>query len=109
MTAATAAAAVAAAAVDRQKLLPLLQRLSSAVEEVLLTGLAAASESTRQAFNVVVEESARLRLLRLASTLRAANEELGRFTRNETDFSRSNASSCSRACWFVNVFCIRSG
>jgi hypothetical protein len=37
-----------------------------------------------------------MRLLRLGSTLRVANEELGRFTRNEAEFSRK------RLCFFLN-------
>jgi hypothetical protein len=81
---------------DRPKLLPLLDELAGAVEELLLTGLTTASEATRQALNISFQEASRLRLLRLGSTLRIANEELGRFTRNEPTFSRR------RLCFFLN-------
>ena len=73
---------------DRKKLLPLLGELAGTVEDLVLSGLTTASEATRQALHVAFQEASRLRLLRLGSTLRVANEELGRFTRNEPDFSR---------------------
>lgn len=81
---------------ERRMLLPLLKELGHAVEELLLAGLTTASEATRQIFHVAFQEASRMRLLRLGSTLRGANEELGRFTRNEPDFSRK------RLCFFLN-------
>jgi hypothetical protein len=73
---------------ERPKLLPVLEALARAVEDLLLSGLTTASEATQQALNVSFQEASRLRLLRLGSTLRAASEELGRYVRNEPDFSR---------------------
>jgi hypothetical protein len=84
------------AEVDRRKLPGLLEELARAVEELLLSGLTTASESTRQALHVSFQEASRMRLLRLGSTLRVAGEELGRFTRKEADFSRR------RLCFFLN-------
>jgi len=81
---------------DRKKLPGLLAELARAVEELLLGGLTTASETTRQTLQVAFQEASRLRLLRLGSTLRVANEELGRFTRNQADFSRR------RLCFFLN-------
>jgi hypothetical protein len=81
---------------DRKKLPGLLAELARAVEELLLSGLTTASETTRQTLQVAFQEASRLRLLRLGSTLRVANEELGRFTRNQADFSRR------RLCFFLN-------
>src|SRR5271166_4919679 len=81
---------------DRRKLPALLEELGGAVEELLLSGLTTASETTRQALHVSFQEASRMRLLRLGSTLRAASEELGRFTRNEAEFSRK------RLCFFLN-------
>ena len=63
-------------AADRQLLIRQLGELSRAVEELVLTGLTTASESTRQTLDVTIREASRLRLLRLAATLRAANEEI---------------------------------
>jgi hypothetical protein len=81
---------------DRGKLGALLAELCRSVEELLLSGLTTASEATRRTLDVSFQESARMRLLRLGSTLRAANDELGRFTRNEEGFSRK------RLCFFLN-------
>jgi hypothetical protein len=75
------------ATADRGKLAALLAELAGAVEELLLSGLTTASESTRRVLDASFQEASRLRLLRLGSTLRAAGEELTRFTRNDTTFS----------------------
>jgi hypothetical protein len=87
---------------DRRKLLPLLDQLAGAVEELLLTGLTTASEATRRALGVSFQEASRLGLLRLGSTLRAANEELGRFTRNEPEFSRRRLSFFLNRAWLLS-------
>ena len=83
-------------AADRQLLIRQLGELSRAVEELVLTGLTTASESTRQTLDVTIREASRLRLLRLAATLRAANEEIGRFVNQQADFS------CKRLAFFLN-------
>ncbi|HEX5270938.1 MAG TPA: hypothetical protein VFW33_10640 [Gemmataceae bacterium] len=88
-------------AADRRKLLPLLDELAGAVEELLLSGLTTASEATRQALGVSFQEASRLGLLRLGSTLRAANEELGRFTRNEPEFSRRRLGFFLNRAWLL--------
>src|SRR5262249_61433927 len=87
---------------DRKKLLPLLDELGGAVEDLLLSGLTTASEATRQMLNVAFQEASRLRLLRLGSTLRVANEELGRFTRNEPDFSRKRLAFFLHRTWLLS-------
>jgi hypothetical protein len=89
-------------AADRRKLLPLLDELAGAVEELLLSGLTTASEATRQALGVSFQEASRLGLLRLGSALRAANEELGRFTRNETEFSRRRLGFFLNRAWLLS-------
>src|SRR3954447_20466131 len=83
-------------AADRPKLARVLDVLTDAVEELLLSGLTTASESTRQILNVAMQEAARFRLLRLGSSLRGAAEELGRYTRQDPAFSRR------RLAFFVN-------
>jgi hypothetical protein len=84
-----------------QKLLPLLEQLAGAVEELLLTGLTTASEATRQTLGLAMQEASRMQLLRLASTLRIANEELGRFTRNAADFSRKRLMFFLNRAWLL--------
>jgi hypothetical protein len=83
-------------AADRPKLARALDVLTAAVEELLLSGLTTASESTRQTLTVAMQEAARFRLLRLGSSLRGAAEELGRYTRQDPAFSRR------RLAFFVN-------
>jgi hypothetical protein len=87
---------------DRQKLLPLLDQLARAVEDLLLTGLTTASEATRQTLHVAFQEASRMRLLRLGGTLRVANEELGRFTRNETQFSAKRLLFFLNRAWLLS-------
>jgi hypothetical protein len=90
------------AAADQRKLAPLLEELARAVEELLLGGLTTASEATRQTLGVAFQEASRLRLLRLGSTLRVANEELGRFTRNEPEFSPRRLSFFLNRAWLLS-------
>jgi hypothetical protein len=87
---------------DRKKLPSLLDELASAVEELLLSGLTTASEATRQTLTVAFQEASRMRLLRLGSTLRVASEELGRFTRNEADFSRKRLTFFLNRAWLLS-------
>src|ERR1043165_5351701 len=86
---------------DRKKLETMLDQLGRAVEDLLLTGLTTASETTRQTLNVAFQEASRLKLLRLGGTLRVANEELGRFTRNDADFSRNRFAFFLNRAWML--------
>jgi hypothetical protein len=69
------------------KMLPILEELENATEELLATGLTTASQATRTKLDVSFKEASRLKLLRLAASLRYANEELGRFLQEATNFS----------------------
>jgi hypothetical protein len=89
------------AAADRTLLRRQLTDLSRAVEEMLLTGLTAASESTRQTLDVTFREASRLRLLRLASTLRGANEEIGRYVTQQNEFSAKRLSFFLNRAWML--------
>ncbi|MBS0202288.1 MAG: hypothetical protein JSS49_05255 [Planctomycetes bacterium] len=86
---------------DQQVLTRQLTDLSRAVEELLLTGLTAASEATRQTLEVTFREASRLRLLRLASTLRGANEEVGRFVGQQDEFSGKRLSFFLNRAWLL--------
>lgn len=72
---------------EKQHLLPLLDELVKAVEQLLLAGLTAVSHSTVERLDVSFKEASRMRLLRLGSTLRIANEEIARFTAGSPQFS----------------------
>jgi hypothetical protein len=73
---------------ERLKLEGALEELRSVIEDFARTGLSTASETTRQSLYVTFQEASRLRLLRLASTLRLANDEMAKLIRNDADFSR---------------------
>ncbi len=90
------------AADEHSKLLKLLADMSEAIEELLLTGLTTASAATRQALEVAFREASRMRLLRLGSTLRVANEELGRFTGNNPEFSRTRFFFFLSRAWLLS-------
>jgi hypothetical protein len=72
---------------EKKPLASLLDELGKAVEELLLAGLTAASKSTVERLDVTFKEASRMKLLRLGSTLRIANEEIARFTAGSTQFS----------------------
>jgi hypothetical protein len=86
---------------DRTKLAAVLAQLSSAVEELLLSGLTTASAATRQTLSAAMQEAARFRLLRLGSTLRTANEELARFTAHDTSFSKKRLTFFLSRAWLL--------
>lgn len=87
---------------DRKKLPRLLDDLAEAVEELLLTGLTTASPSTRQTLDISFREASRMRLLRLGSTLRVANEELGRYTGKHPEFSRKRLAFFLNRAWMLS-------
>ncbi len=86
---------------DKQKLVPLLNELAGAVEDLLLTGLTTATESTRKTLNVSFQEASRMGLLRLGGTIRIASEELARFTNNQSDFSSKRLAFFLNRCWLL--------
>jgi hypothetical protein len=72
---------------EQKQLVSLLDELSKAVEELILAGLTAASKSTVERLDVSFKEASRMKLLRLGSTLRIANEEIARFNSGSEQFS----------------------
>jgi hypothetical protein len=88
--------------IDGKKLSPLLAELTTAIEDLLLTGLTTASDATRNTLNVSFQEASRLGLLRLGGTLRVACEELSRYTRNQQEFSRKRFSFFLNRAWLLS-------
>jgi hypothetical protein len=72
---------------DQKALVSLLDELSKTVEQLLLAGLTTASKSTVERLDVTFKEASRMKLLRLGSTLRIANEEIARFAESSPQFS----------------------
>jgi hypothetical protein len=86
---------------ERKRLKSLLDELSKAVEELLLAGLTAASQSTVERLDVSFKEASRMKLLRLGSTLRIANEEIARFTGGSSQFSARRLAFFLGRAWLL--------
>ncbi len=78
-----------------------LKQLAESVEQLLRIGLTAASHSTRETLDVTFREASRLKLLRLAATLRSTNDELGRHVNNHPDFSLKRLSFFLNRSWLL--------
>lgn len=89
------------AAADQKLLSRQLGEVSRAIEELLLSGLTAASAATRETFEVTFREASRLRLLRLSATLRGANEEIGRFVTQQPEFSGKRLAFFLNRTWLL--------
>ncbi len=89
------------ASAESAALARLLRGVESAVEDLLLTGLTAASDATRETLATAFEEVSRMRLLRLGFTLRVATEEIGRFARNDPAFSRRRFGFFLSRAWML--------
>ena len=86
---------------EQKKLLPQIQSTVDALEEVLNSGLTTASDSTSKALGVTFQSAARLRLLRLASTLRNTNEEINRYVKDDKDFSQTRLMFFLNRSWLL--------
>jgi hypothetical protein len=87
---------------ERASLITLLADLQRAVEDLLLTGLAAASDGTRETLSTSFQAASRMKLLRLGFTLRVATEEIGRFARNDPSFSRRRYGFFLSRAWMLS-------
>ncbi len=86
---------------EQKQLISLLDELCGTVEELLLAGLTAASKSTVERIDVSFKEASRMRLLRLGSTLRIANEEISRFTAGSAQFSSRRLAFLLGRAWLL--------
>ncbi|MGH7139183.1 MAG: hypothetical protein ACREHD_25850, partial [Pirellulales bacterium] len=93
---------------ERKQLLSLLDELGKAVEELLLAGLTAASKSTVERLDVSFKEASRMKLLRLGSTLRIANEEIARFTGGSALFSARRLAFFLGRAWLLASAMLRA-
>lgn len=86
---------------EKKQLVSLLDELMNAVEELLLAGLTAASKSTVERLDITFKEASRMKLLRLGSTLRIANEEIDRFTTGSPLFSAKRFAFFLNRAWLL--------
>ncbi len=81
--------------------LPGLKACTAAMEELVESGLTTASEGTLNTFAVTFQQAAKLKLLRLSSTLRNAHQELERFIRDDAVFSQSRLIFFLHRSWLL--------
>jgi hypothetical protein len=93
---------------ERTKLATLLLELGGAVEEVLLSGLTTASETTQKTLQMSLQEATRLRLLRFGATLRHTQDELGRYLRKEAEFAPRRLAFFLNRTWLLARAMIRA-
>ncbi|QDT48950.1 hypothetical protein Pan258_29970 [Symmachiella dynata] len=86
---------------ERKSLIPHLHRTAAAIEQILEAGLTTASDATHQSFAVTFQEAARLKLLRLGSTLRNTQEEIARFVKDDPRFSQPRLMFFLNRSWLL--------
>src|SRR5262245_2707376 len=84
---------------ERPKLRATLDQLSAAVEDLLLSGLTTASQSTQQVVQQALEEAARFRLLRFGGTIRTVVDDLARFSRQDSTLSKRRLAIFLNRAW----------
>jgi hypothetical protein len=100
--AAPAPGAVPAVQIEERRRLPaLLEDLAKAVEDVVASGLGTLSPATQEKLDVSFREASRLKLLRLGTSLRYVNEELGRFLEKSADFSAKRLAFFLNRAWLL--------
>jgi hypothetical protein len=86
---------------EKKKLAPVLEELARAVEDLVASGLTAASSATRQKIQVSSTEAARLKLNRLAPALRYVAEEVDRFLQQSPSFSGQRLAFFLNRSWLL--------
>jgi hypothetical protein len=86
---------------QHQPLADLCDELLKTVEELLRAGLTTASKSTVERIDVSFKEASRMKLLRLGSTLRIANEEISRFQSGSDQFSARRFAFFLNRTWLL--------
>lgn len=88
-------------AAEQKKLAGLLDDLARAIEDLIRTGLTSATQATRDKLDVSFKEASRMKLLRLGTTLRYVNEEVGRFLADSQDFSARRFVFFTHRAWLL--------
>ncbi|MBF0103374.1 MAG: hypothetical protein HQK77_20935 [Desulfobacterales bacterium] len=86
---------------EQHQLLLLIDDLLQAIENLLLTGLTTASDSTCKKIHVILLEASKAKLLRLSSSLRIINEEIDRFNSQSPNFSSKRLSFFINRAWLL--------
>lgn len=84
------------------QLIAQLDELCHSVEDILLSGMTAASQATGDRLQVAFQEASKMRLLRLGSTLKVAVEEIHRFNHQDPLFSAKRLNFFLNRAWIIS-------
>lgn len=87
---------------DRQALMPVLDELARTVEGLIGSGLTTASAATKQKLDASFKEASRMKLLRLATSLRYVGDELARFLAQSEQFSARRLAFFANRTWLIS-------
>jgi hypothetical protein len=82
-------------------LVPVLEELASLIEGVIGSGLTTATKATLEKLGASFQEASRLRLLRLATSLRYVTDECGRFLAESEHFSARRLAFFLNRTWLL--------
>jgi hypothetical protein len=86
---------------ERKALLPVLEELAKTVEGLIASGLTTASTATKAKLDASFKEASRLKLLRLATSLRYVGDELTRFLAESEHFSARRLAFFLNRTWLI--------
>lgn len=86
---------------DKKVLVPVLEELARTVEGLLGSGLTTASAATKQKLDASFKEASRLKLGRLAASLRYVGDELTRFLGESEHFSARRLAFFANRTWLI--------
>ena len=92
---------VAAATTPDRALLPVLDELADLIEGLIGSGLTTASKATLDKLGASFKEASRLKLLRLATSLRYVSDECSRFLAESEHFSARRLAFFANRTWLL--------
>jgi hypothetical protein len=96
-----AAPVVAGTTVPDRALVPVLDELAELIEGLIGSGLTTASKATLDKLGASFKEASRLKLLRLATSLRYVSDECGRFLAESEHFSARRLAFFANRTWLL--------
>ncbi|MGN6105516.1 MAG: hypothetical protein ACTHU0_10460, partial [Kofleriaceae bacterium] len=90
------------AAEDRRALVPVLDELAGFVEGLIGSGMTTATAATKARLDASFKEASRLKLLRLATSLRYAGDECARFLADSEQFSARRLAFFLHRTWLIS-------
>ncbi len=88
--------------IDAKALVPVLEELASTIEGLVATGMTTASAATKAKLDATFKEASRLKLLRLAASLRYVGDECARFLADSPQFSPRRLAFFLNRTWLIS-------